>query len=372
MTTATVVKPPYELPPRGVVATTELSAVSTFSGCGGGSLGLRWAGFGVLYANEFVPEAAETYRQNFPKTYLDERDVREITGAEIREAIGFDAFDVETIGRRGKRRIPAVEIDLLEGSPPCADFSLVGKREAGWGEERSYSDTRQRTDDLFGEFVRLVGELRPRTFVAENVPGLAMGKAKGHYLRILEELAALGYDVAARVLDAAWLGVPQRRRRIVFVGVRDDLAFEPPFPSPLPYQRVLDEALDGVENSEDDLDGTSLKGYAIGEEWKRLSPGEMSRRYFQLKRADRRYPCPTVTQAGGRISTAAVTHPDEPRKFTIPELRRVCGFPDDFVLTGTYAQQWERLGRAVPPPVYLAVGRVLADALRRHDARSRS
>jgi DNA (cytosine-5)-methyltransferase 1 len=59
--------------------------------------------------------------------------------------------------------------------------------------------------------------------------------------------------------------------------------------------------------------------------------------------------CPTITATGGITGAAGVTHPTERRKFSIAELKRLCGFPDDFRLTGTYAQQWERLGRAVPP-----------------------
>src|SRR5690606_1952074 len=102
--------------------------------------------------------------------------------------------------------------------------------------------------------------------------------------------------------------------------------------------------------------GASLDGYAIGAEWDKLKPGEQSERYFQLVRPHPDGPSPCVTASGGGAggagvagSTAGVTHPTERRKFSIAELRRICGFPDDFVLTGTYAQQWERLGRAVPP-----------------------
>jgi DNA (cytosine-5)-methyltransferase 1 len=96
-------------------------------------------------------------------------------------------------------------------------------------------------------------------------------------------------------------------------------------------------------------------GYAVGRELDKLAAGEQSSRYFSLTRAPLNGPSPTVTACGGNASTASVAHPTERRKFAIAELRRICGFPDDFILTGTYAQQWERLGRAVPPPMMAAL-----------------
>ena len=112
------------------------------------------------------------------------------------------------------------ELDVLDGSPPCEPFSTAGLRDKTWGEIREYSGERQRTDDLFFEFARLVDGIRPRCFAAENVTGLVKGRAKGQFKRIMARLRACGYVVAARVLDAAWLGVPQSRQRVIIVGVR--------------------------------------------------------------------------------------------------------------------------------------------------------
>src|SRR5207248_5858022 len=128
--------------------------------------------------------------------------------------------------------LTAGEVDVMEGSPPCASFSTAGKRQAGWGQVRPYSDTRQRTDDLFFEFARLVRGVRPKVFVAENVSGLVKGTAKGYFKEILRALKGCGYRVEARLLDAQWLGVPQVRQRIIFVGVREDLGVGPAFPKP--------------------------------------------------------------------------------------------------------------------------------------------
>lgn len=359
-----------------------LTAASTFSGCGGTCLGLRWAGFKVLWASEFIPSAAEVYRANHPGSILDINDIRKVEPEQILEATGLDRGD----------------LDLLDGSPPCASFSLAGKREVHWGEVKTYSDTKQRVDDLFFEFARILEGLQPRAFVAENVKGLVIGKAKGYFKEILARLKSCGYRVRARVLDAQWLGVPQRRQRLIFVGIRDDLDADPVHPTPFPYRYTLVEAcpwikrvrcgdkrwrcveegssknpaqtvmtharLNGYTEGSVIEEGSSIEGYAIEKEWEKLRPGESSDKYLNLVRAHPDRPSPTVTQLAGRNGgVAGVTHPFERRKFSIGELRRICGFPDDFVLTGTYAQRWERLGRAVPPPmsrqIGLAVRRVL-------------
>ena len=105
----------------------------------------------------------------------------------------------------------------------------------------------------------------------------------------------------------------------------------------------------------------SIDGYAIGREWDTLAPGEQSEKYFQLVKPSLDAPSPTVTQRGGDNTVASVTHPLERRKFSIAELKRICAFPDDFQLTGTYAQQWERLGRAVPPVMMSAIAATIRD-----------
>lgn len=316
------------------------------------------AGYRTVFASEFVDAARETYEANFPGVPVDPRDVREITGDSIREATGLSAFDV------------------LEGSPPCASFSVSGRREQTWDQERHYSDGKvQRVDDLFFEFVRLLREIGPRAFVAENVEGLVIGKAKGYFLRVEAAMKTAGYRVEARVVDAQWLGVPQRRKRVLFVGLRDDVDATFEWPKPLPYRYSLEDAFVGLSPSAEtgegdgryeDRDPSGPEGigtYAIGEEWGHLTPGDSSDRYPNLVRPRSDAPSPTVTAAGGGAGTAAVTHPTERRKFRLDELRRVCGFPDDFVLTGNYRQQWERLGRAVPPPMMRAIAEKVADAL---------
>jgi DNA (cytosine-5)-methyltransferase 1 len=109
---------------------------------------------------------------------------------------------------------------------------------------------------------------------------------------------------------------------------------------------------------------TDISRYAIGREWDRMGkPGTQSERYFQLVRPSLGEPCGTITQRGGDNTVASVCHPTEKRKFSIAELRRICAFPDDFILTGTYSQQWERLGRAVPPVMMSHIAAAIRDGI---------
>lgn len=381
-------KPEYRVPTMAEIRAVPwngLTAASTFSGAGGSSLGYAMAGFWVAWANEFVPAARETYEANkIRPCTIDARDIRDVQADHILNSLG----------------IGVGALDLLDGSPPCASFSTAGKRHVGWGEVKPYSDTKQRTDDLFGEFVRLVDGLKPRVFVAENVSGLVKGTAKGMFLEILAALRACGYRVEAKVLDAQWLGVPQARQRLFFQGVREDLNAAPAWPKPLSYRYSVRDALPwirqvtGGNKAAFDNKGKafgankpcrSIKGgdtlglspfqfvvesetdisrFAIGREWEKLSPGASVWYGGRLHRPSPRLPSPTIGIASGSSSSAGVVHPTEKRRFSIAELKRLCAFPDDFTLTGTYAQQWERLGRAVPPVMMAALaGAVLAGPL---------
>ncbi len=332
-------------------------AVSTFSGCGGSSLGLTQAGFDVIWANEFVPIAADTYDAN-SRISVNRIDIRQVSGDLIRDEAGL-------VG----------DLDLFEGSPPCSAFSTSGIREKGWGSQRAYSGTIQRVDDLFGEYVRLVSELRPRAFIAENVMGLSRGVAKGYLIEIVRGLQAAGYRVEVWHVNAARLGVPQTRNRLIIVGVRADMTGFPERPLPLPevsLRKALG-SLDGLYGWEprtsagDDMPSEFAQPligrFAVGRCSARLAPGTADVRRFNLCRSAWNRPAPCVTATAGNIGAAGLVHPDGDRKFSVMEMKRICGFPDDFRLEGTYQKRVERLGRAVPPPVYRHIGRRIIEWL---------
>jgi len=360
---SSVIKPPYRVPTMKQIAKLPrngFKVISTFSGCGGSCLGFEMAGYEILWASEFIDAARQTYKANHPKVPVDGSDIRQIKPEDVLKLLKI---------RQG-------EIDVLEGSPPCAAFSSSGSREEKWGKVVPYSNKKQRVDDLFFEYTRMVDGLRPRVFVAENVSGLIRGVAKGYFKEIIRTMKKLGYNVEARLLDAQWLGVPQQRSRIIFVGVRDDLGGAPAFPKPYSVRYSIRDAFEGLPGpKEGSSDGKykpldpetdyslSFEKNALFEEWRKLKRGEISDKYLNLVRSKDSAPSFAVTASGNRAGIAGVAHSTEPRKFTLAEVRRICSFPDDFQLTGTYMQRWERMGRAVPPLMMRAIASTVLDEI---------
>ena len=325
------IKPDYVIPSmaeiRNIVPN-GLNVVSTFSGCGGTCLGYKMAGYKVLWASEFVGAAREVYALNHPSTILDSRDIRDVKGGDILNAVGMKTGDV----------------DILEGSPPCSSFSTAGKMEESWNRTNHYSDTMQRTDDLFWEFARLVNETQPKVFVAENVSGLIRGVSKGYFKQIYRILKDCGYRVDARLLDASWLGVPQARRRLFIQGVREDLNRSPVFPAPLSFRYNVSDVMPHIRKMK--LGGGKHR-------WS--LPG---RPFSTICQSDYHIGINASLSTGGWVRT------DEGvRRLTIPEVKLLCSFPQDFQLLGSFEVQWERLGRAVPPLMAKAIAQKLRESL---------
>ena len=346
-------KPPYLVPSRQEIAELPWNGykvASTFSGGGGSCLGYRMAGFRVVYANEFIPEARKTYKANHPTSYLDDSDIRDLTPELLLERAGV---------KRG-------QLDIFDGSPPCSAFSTAGSREKGWGKVKSYSDGAQRVDDLFYEYARILDGVQPKVFIAENVSGLVKGTAKGYFKRILQALRDCGYNVSCRVLDARWLGVPQMRKRTIFIGVRNDLGIEPVHPKPLPYSYTIGDALViPPDDTTAKILGPDTETYKF---WVHTKAGDTLGN--TCKRLTGRNSFLTHCKQSPHVAANTVTqgiqqlyHWTEPRTLTLGELRRISGFPDDFILTGTFSQQWERIGRAVPPVMMSKIAATVADEI---------
>ena len=179
---------------------------STFA-CGGGStMGYKLAGFTVLGNCEIDPEMAAVYKENHHPRFSFNMDIRDFN-----EMGGYPE--------------ELLDLDILDGSPPCSTFSTSGKREEGWGVEKRFREGQkmQRLDDLFFAYIRTAEILKPKVVIAENVEGLIKANARGYVSEIARGFDEAGYTVQLFLLDAQTMGVPQRRRRVFFVGHRKDL-----------------------------------------------------------------------------------------------------------------------------------------------------
>ena len=342
------------------------NVLSTFAGGGGSSTGYRLAGGKILAINEFVEEAQNTYRENYPNTTIVPGDIKKLTGTYLME----------------QAKVKVGELDILDGSPPCSAFSMAGSISHGGGnthadafnKTKQYSDIKgvENVEDLFFEFLRVAKDIKPKVIIGENVEGLTMGEAKEYFHKIQNTFEEIGYLIVANVLDASYFGVPQSRKRCFFIGVREDVAEKVGinfmtmyqlYPDKNDVQTTLGEAISDIVNEDkEELDYLFDKispEKAVGKTLMKMpkDPDKVltgmdyheKGHHFNLKRSSLRKPCPTITAMGNLAGVAGTCHPIEDRKFTIKELKRIMSLPEDFKLTGKHKQQSERIGRMVPP-----------------------
>lgn len=311
------------------------TAVGLFVGAGGLDLGFRQAGFKLLAASDFEPEAKATHQLNWPGVPFILEDVRKLTVDHIAEA---------TQGRRP---------DVVIGGPPCQGFSTLGSRLS--------ADPR---NDLVDAFIRIIDGLRPQAVVIENVRAIAT-EYKGRYRDyIIARLKEIGYHVHFSVLNAADYGVPQLRRRAFFVAFADPrIAYE--FPEPThgpdrtPYETVGNAIMDLARRGDSVPNHIVLKHtdkviarYKLIKEGGMLPPAselpeEIRRENFgsTYKRLDRKAPSLTIVPG----NNALPVHPTRHRSLTPREAARIQSFPDDYIFTGDRRRQCILVGNAVPP-----------------------
>ena len=197
---------------------------SCFS-CGGGStMGYKLAGFDVIGCNEIDPRMMRAYIANHAPRLPYLEPIQEF---KLRDDLPAELYD----------------LDILDGSPPCSSFSVAGSRDDAWGEMKKFREgqAEQVLDTLFFDFIDLAKKLQPKVIVAENVKGLLIGEAKSYVARIYEEFANAGYYVQHWLLDGQNMGLPQRRERVFFVCLRNDLA------KPFLYQASLFDQLPRIK-----------------------------------------------------------------------------------------------------------------------------
>lgn len=340
------------------------TVVSTFSGGGGSSTGYQLGGGKILMVNEFIDSGVDTYRSNYPNTPIEHIEIRQITRRKKKGVL-------EMFSRNG---IQKGEYDILDGSPPCSTFSTSGKGKSKILEKNvKYSDkTLDRVGMLIHDLVYICNVTQPRIVVIENVPTM---KSSEVFSDSLNRLRKWGYKVNYKVMCSSHFGVPQRRRRLIVVGIRPDVCdvvgiqseddILDLYPEPSSYEPTIEDGIGDLQISKKERTFlmTSLRKGSNYEKVKVLpfNPDKTTglkdlfpqwTSDFNLSRSSWTQPVSTLTSTGLQIGRGGTFHPFENRQFSLDEVRRLTGLPDDFILKGTYNQKMERCGRMVTPPLY--------------------
>lgn len=383
----------------------QYTALDLFSGCGGFTLGLQRAGIKVLGAVDFNKEAVETFRLNFPEVpYVVQGDMTVMEPEEVAQSIGKD------------------HVDVIVGGPPCQGFSMARQRDgANHGERRLVKDARR---ELYQEFLRFVDYFQPKVFVMENVLGIKSAEGGKYFSAVQHEARILGrdegrpgYRVHAQVEHAWELGVPQKRKRQLIIGVRSDLPGYFPTTLKAPKRSLPDMMLgaaimdlpplkagEGLEEQDYDLElrAKAIRDYGVYAEkylyevlevrkakkltahrarshsvrdlgdFKKLKEGQSSADAMRqgvkfdfpystksfkdrYTRQHRAFQCSTIVAHLSKDGLMFI-HPTQNRSITPREAARIQSFPDWFEFPVARIHQFRLIGNAVPPLVSEAVG----------------
>ncbi|MGG5757923.1 DNA (cytosine-5-)-methyltransferase [Bacillus toyonensis] len=336
-----------------VVPKKEFSVLETFAGAGGLALGLEKAGFKTEGCIELDKYAAQTLRNNRPKWKIIEDDIINVAEKGIENYIKSES------------------IDVLSGGYPCQSFSYAGQRE-GFGDIRG---------TLFFPYSRILSDLQPKVFIAENVKGLVnhdKGKTLETMLKIFQNE---GYTVYWNILNAWNYDVAQKRERIVMIGIRNDLVkkekYSFSFPKAQLYKPVLKDVLKDVPNSAgmaySETKRKVMELVPPGGSWVSL-PVDIAREYMgaswnsgggkrgMARRLSWDEPSLTLTTSPSQKQTERC-HPDETRPFTTREYARIQSFPDDWVFSGGVGAIYKQIGNAVPVNLATYVGKAVINYL---------
>ncbi|HEV2454630.1 MAG TPA: DNA cytosine methyltransferase [Verrucomicrobiae bacterium] len=379
----------------------KLTFIDLFCGCGGFSLGLERAGLSGLAAIDFNDEAIAVFKKNLAQIpYILKEDVTMFAPKDLAKLIEVDS------------------VDVIVGGPPCQGFSTVRQVDGANHGKRLVEDKRRY---LYQEFLRYVDHFRPKVFVMENVLGIRSASGGEYFTRVQKEARAIGYRVHAQVEDCIELGLPQKRRRQLFIGTRHDLPdyFRPEIkPAPRAYdhptlwQAIGDlpplKAGEGEEERDYDIIrrkqhvarfgrrylyqvleaplAPKLTGHRARPHSERdlrdfalLREGENSKEAMdrgvefefpydkenfkdRYTRQHRNESCSTIVAHLSKDGLMFI-HPTQNRSLTPREVARVQSFPDWFEFPIARTHQFRVIGNAVPPLVGEAIGIAVKDYL---------
>jgi DNA (cytosine-5)-methyltransferase 1 len=324
-----------------------IKVMSTFA-CGGGStMGYKRAGCEVIAANDIDPQMAWHYQHNLKPKHYFLCPIRDLLTANLPPEL--------------------FELDILDGSPPCSTFSMAGSREKAWGKKKHFREgqAEQVLSDLFFDYLDLVAHLKPKVAIAENVKGMILGNAKGYTKLVMQRFREIGYRPQLFLLNSADCGVPQRRQRVFFCALRNDM--QKPLLSISPRGRWVStseaftglEILTDAEKKDTQPTGIDLKA------WSKTKPGGCYADYFNkfegrnnafsYQKAHPNQPSCTLTATHDNF-----THYKECRKMTFREWKRIGSFPDDYQAQSDKIGKY-MIGMSVPPKMTEVVARAVVE-----------
>lgn len=292
-----------------------MNVVSLFSGAGGLDLGFIRAGHNVIWANDLFHDAVQTYRTNIGE-HIVEGDIHSISSDNIPDC------------------------DIVIGGFPCQGFSIA--------------NTGRHADDernvLYLQLLRVIQEKQPIFFLAENVKGILSLEHGAVFQTILSDFRNLNYQVQYKLVNAADYGVPQRRERVIIIGVRNDINFQYEYPIKNHSENGIDglpkwvSVKEAIEHFPDPDTPNNIPNHTYSK-YKMIFNGYMGKR-----RLDPDKPSPTIT-ARGDDKGGVVVHPhyNGIRRMTARELACIQTFPDDFTFIGNNSSVYRQIGNAVPP-----------------------
>jgi len=303
-----------------------VKVMSTFACGGGSSMGYKLAGCTIVAANDIDPEMAWHYKRNLnPPLYF-----------------------LCPIGELLTKDLPPelYDLDILDGSPPCSTFSMAGSREKAWGVEKHFREgqAKQVLSDLFFDYLDLVGKLRPKVAIAENVKGMILGNAKGYTKMVMARFKEIGYRPQLFLLNAADCGVPQRRERVFFCAVRNDIDVPPLKLAPTHRWISAGEATIDIR---DDL-----------QKWEMVTASNQRHTLAgRLKPWPMSQPSPTLTSGSTKeLISKNKTFGD----FTFSDYKRLGSFPDDYHAKTDKIGKY-MIGMSVPPKMTEQVARAVCE-----------
>lgn len=328
-----------DVPQNGV------KVMSTFACGGGSSMGYKRAGCSIVAANDIDPEMAWHYKHNLhpPLYYLC--PIRDLITAQLPDEL--------------------FALDILDGSPPCSTFSMAGSREKSWGKEKHFREgqSKQVLSDLFFDYLDLVERLKPKVAIAENVKGMIIGNAKGYTKMVMARFKEIGYRPQLFLLNAADCGVPQRRERVFFCAIRNDI--DAPLLKLAPTHRWISageatmdvQELTAGEATENKATNEAIecwpiakKGESFAKAKKRL--GKKENAFCRVKGHDSQPSCALTSHV------ADFYHWTECRTLTYREWKRLGSFPDDYYAKTDKIGKY-MIGMSVPPKMTEQVARAV-------------